>query len=204
MKIKKILIAMLAVAMLGVGAIGLTSCGGDEHTHEWIKGNTKEATCSEKGEVLYHCACGESYAEEIEINSENHHYVDYVCVGCETERVGSVGLKYAIINNTPYYEVTGIGECTDTDIVIPAKYKGLPVTSIAAEAFAECNNITSITFGKNVENMGVVPFSFCDSLTRIEVDESKCGLLDFLETLDNLHIKKEKMSFLRRLQETCQ
>ena len=25
----------------------------------------------------------------------------------------------------------------------------------------------------------------------IEVDESKCGLLDFLETLDNLHIKKE-------------
>lgn len=38
----------------------------------------------------------------------------------------------------------------------------------------------------------------------IEVDESKCGLLDFLETLDNLHIKKEKMSFLRRLQETCQ
>ena len=38
----------------------------------------------------------------------------------------------------------------------------------------------------------------------MEVHESKCGLLDFLETLDNLHIKKEKMSFLRRLQETCQ
>ena len=37
--------------------------------------------------------------------------------------VASEGLKYKLLDNDTY-EVSGIGECTDTEIVIPATYEG--------------------------------------------------------------------------------
>ncbi len=72
---RKLLITLLAVAMLGFGALSLTACGENNggatseppttHTHDWNEFVSKEATCETKGEVLYSCYCGENYTVEV-------------------------------------------------------------------------------------------------------------------------------------------
>ena len=49
--------------------------------------------------------------------------------------VGSEGLTYELNSQRDGYIVTGMGTCTDTRVVIPSTYKGLPVMSIAKGAF---------------------------------------------------------------------
>ena len=48
---------------------------------------------------------------------------------------GSEGLLYRLNDDGEGYTVVGMGECKDTNLVIPREYKGLPVTSIGASAF---------------------------------------------------------------------
>lgn len=81
----------------------------------------------------------------------------------------SEGLSFTAIDGG--YEVSGIGECTDTDIVIPKKYNGLPVISIDDRAFYNCDSLTSITIGDSVTSIGYYAFNGCTSLTSIVVDE---------------------------------
>ena len=51
----------------------------------------------------------------------------------EQKVVESVGLSYEKVGGG--YEVTGIGDCTDEHMVIPALYNNHPVTSIGDSAF---------------------------------------------------------------------
>lgn len=46
----------------------------------------------------------------------------------------SVGLEFKLNDDGESYSVTGIGTCTDTDIVIPKTYKGKTVTGIGDRA----------------------------------------------------------------------
>ena len=53
------------------------------------------------------------------------------------EEKGSQGLEYKLITGVvSYYAVTGMGTCTDTVVVIPKTYNGVPVNAIAAGAFS--------------------------------------------------------------------
>ncbi|MGN0811977.1 MAG: leucine-rich repeat protein [Candidatus Coproplasma sp.] len=58
------------------------------------------------------------------------------------------GLAYTEVidnyNNVIGYSVSGIGSASDSKIMIPAYYNGLPVTSVEANAFSGNNRITSI------------------------------------------------------------
>ena len=47
--------------------------------------------------------------------------------------MASVGLAYSISNNEVM--ITGIGTCTDTNIVIPTTINGYPVTKIGNYVF---------------------------------------------------------------------
>ncbi len=53
---------------------------------------------------------------------------------CDGTKNATKGLEYTLINNSAY-SVTGIGKATDSDIVIPSTYRGLPVISIGDYAF---------------------------------------------------------------------
>lgn len=76
------------------------------------------------------------------------------------------GLAYEISESGDFYTVTGIGSVTDTDIVIPESYKGLPVTVIGHRAFAD-SRIQSVTIPNSVTTIEAFAFSLCRSLTDV-------------------------------------
>ena len=60
------------------------------------------------------------------------------------------GLIYIPTANGEGYKVGGIGNATDTAIIIADEYEGKPVVAIAKEAFKECETIVSVTIPDTV------------------------------------------------------
>ena len=87
-------------------------------------------------------------------------------------QAASEGLAYALNPDGLSYAVTGIGTCTDTDIIIPDTYEGLPVTAIGQTAFLNCNFMETVFIPDSVVSLGYLPFAFCTSLVSIEVSET--------------------------------
>lgn len=81
----------------------------------------------------------------------------------------SLGLEYKLINRGSAYSVCGLGECRDSEVVIPKEYKGLPVTAIDTLAFADQSGIVSVNIPETVTNIGDYAFFGVYSLRRIVV-----------------------------------
>ncbi len=81
---------------------------------------------------------------------------------------GSEGLTYTLNSNGKGYTCTGIGTCTDTEIVLDT-YNGLPVTAIAYEAFRGCAQMTSITIPDTVTQIEQGAFRDCTGLTSVVI-----------------------------------
>lgn len=94
--------------------------------------------------------------EYTENKTATAHFVDYYSEGLSYVRGGSGD-----------YELTGIGTCTDTDIIVPATYEGMPVTSVRYAAFENNTQITSVSFGENVYFVGNYVFRGCTSLRSV-------------------------------------
>lgn len=85
---------------------------------------------------------------------------------------GSIGLEYTLNSTGTEYSVTGIGECTDTEIIIPTRYNKLPVTSIGKKAFVRCSTITSVVIPSSIRRIQENAFSVCDNLVTVFVPAS--------------------------------
>ena len=85
------------------------------------------------------------------------------------EVVYSQGLEFTSNGDGTCY-VSGIGNCTDTDIVIPdTSPDGLLVVGIGETAFMGCTSIISITIPDSVSIIGGFAFSGCTSLEYIKL-----------------------------------
>ena len=145
----------------------------DKIEHIIVKDAAKVATCTEPGLTEgSHCSmCGIVIQKQEPILALGHDYVNGRCSRCgEIFEQVSQGLQYTLGSNGTYYIVTGIGACKDSDIVIPAEYKGLPVTSIGDGAFQGCSNLTSIEIPSSVTSIGVRAFWGCSKLKYNEYD----------------------------------
>ena len=132
-----------------------------------------EATCKDKAKYNYSCVCGEKGSETFEVGEKvDHEYVLDKCKWCEKEKVTSKGLEFTLINNDTEYEVSGIGDCTDTDVVFPSIYMGKLVTSIGEDAFWDCESITSVEIPNSVTSIGNCAFIGCGSLISVEIPNS--------------------------------
>ncbi len=134
-------------------------------------------TCTEQGYTTYTCSgCGDSYVDNY-VDALGHNYENGVCSLCGEKKV-SEGLKFTLINNDTEYEVSGIGTCKDTDIIIPDTYNGKPVTSIGDYAFYDCDSLQSVVIGNSVTSIGDFAFYLCTSLQSIEVAEENTNYKD--------------------------
>lgn len=156
---------------------------------DWVVLN--ESTCLEKGSRTRFCKkCGEQdkiwstqlapHAYESEIfppTKSEDGYTKVTCSVCgdsyEKDTVpalGSQGLAFTPLDDEsydkPYCAITGIGTCTDTDIVIPSYIEGYEVLAIYTEAFKDQVQITSITIPDTVTSFHPRAFQGCTGLTE--------------------------------------
>lgn len=85
----------------------------------------------------------------------------------EIDLTETEGLSYELSEDESYYILSGIGDCTETAIVVPAEYNGLPVKEIRDWAFSSDENITSVVIHEDIEYIGESAFFACTSLTQI-------------------------------------
>ena len=162
------------------------------HTESaWIV--DKAATCTESGLRHKECTvCGVFIESEI-TPTTGHNYVDGSCTNCgkaDPDYIPeipaySVGLEYTSNGNGTCY-VSGIGTCTDTDIVIPSVApNGQKVVAIGNSAFS-CNTmeggtykvITSIHLPDTITVIERSAFSMCDLMTEINIPNSVTAIQD--------------------------
>ena len=92
-------------------------------------------------------------------------------VACDKQKV-SVGLEYSLNLDGNTYSVVGIGDCVDTDLIIPAEYKGKPVTAIGDRAFANYKSLKSVVIANSVVSIGMFAFVRCDYLESVTFGKS--------------------------------
>ncbi len=131
------------------------------------------ATCTEQAVCE---KCNEKYGE-----FAKHNYKDGVCIVCGIRRP-SEGLGYSLNSDGTGYTVTGIGTCTDTELIIPSEYNAKPVTSIGNAAFIGCTGLTSVTIGNSVTSIGGYAFGGCTGLTSVTIGNSVTSISIFAFT----------------------
>ncbi|MBE6608486.1 MAG: leucine-rich repeat domain-containing protein [Ruminococcaceae bacterium] len=81
----------------------------------------------------------------------------------------SEGLEFTLLHAEKAYEVS-MGSCTETNIIIPPAYKGLPVTRIAYGAFSN-TDIESVEIPSSITHIVEIAFSNCSRLTNVTIPE---------------------------------
>ncbi|MDE6504614.1 MAG: leucine-rich repeat protein [Clostridia bacterium] len=105
-----------------------------------------------------------SVCEFIPEEAPSAHYGNGKCTDCGYRDGYTLGLKFKLqhINDgfsKDGYAVSGLGTATDTQIVIPETYRGLPVIAIYSRAFYDKSSITSVTIPDSVEYVSSEAFT---------------------------------------------
>ena len=96
----------------------------------------------------------------------------------DDNEIGTEGLAYTLLDDDTY-EVS-VGSAKEaTQIVIPSKYNGKPVTSIASAAFRFCKGLISIDIPNSVTSIAFEAFRDCTGLTSIDIPDSVKSIGDY-------------------------
>jgi len=191
--------------------------------HDWAEVIYETApTCTAPGYGTKHCSVCDAQ-ERSSLAAKGHSYTEWVvdqeatptenghrykiCTVCEdlVEEVlhatGSEGLAFTKVESS--YAVTGIGSCTAEEIVIPSSFDGLPVTTIANDAFKDCRLITSVKLPEGITSIGNNAFKGCVSLVAIDLPAGLTALGDSAfegcKSLENIQIP----SGITRIKKHC-
>lgn len=108
--------------------------------------------------------------------------------------------KFELSKDGNYYIVVGVKNIKGDDVIIPDRYKKLPVWEIADRAFADCDAIKSITMTE-ILYVGSSVFYGCDNLTTVEmpcVVEMSSDVFNGCTTIEELTIPVDFLSYLGR------
>ena len=108
------------------------------------------------------CGCGDDVKDGTDDNASNP----------GTTLKASQGLAMEKHETEPYYIVTGLGTCTDSTVVIPDTYEGLPVKEISRGAFARCTSVSEIIMPDSVTVVGEFAFENNDQLVSVRLSNN--------------------------------
>ena len=92
-----------------------------------------------------------------------------ICLSDSGYQVDATGLAYRVNEDGETCTITGLGTCTDMEVVIPTEIDGMRVTSIGEQAFYNCIILSSITIPDSVTSIGEQAFYGCSRLASIIV-----------------------------------
>ena len=110
----------------------------------------------------------EWYADRVKWTDEE---VEQISEMVDDSYNNTKGLAYTRMSDQ-FSQCDGIGNATETDIVIAKYYDGLPVTKIVNNAFKNNSNITSVVIPDGVKTIGNEAFRIAANLASVEMPES--------------------------------
>ncbi len=166
-RVKNVILAVLTVI---VGVFAFAACKG-EHEHKYVKSSVKEATCEEDGAITYKCIrCDRSYTEEIDLKGHVDKNGDDTCDVCGFLTYTS-GLVFTLNGEENSYSVADYNG-SEATVIIPQKYKGLPVTGIGDEAFFQHKNLARVNIPEGITDIGRKAFACCYAMSKINIPSS--------------------------------
>lgn len=160
-----------------------------------------------KGKACVHC--GEILVPQQEIPTTDHTEGDWIvdkaptqnaegqmhteCTMCHiTIKTGTIeifdpnadnnassGLAFALNDDKNSYSLVDLGDCADTEIIIPKYYNGLPVTKIGEGAFLNKSHIISIVIPEGILNIGNGAFRECTSLQSVVIPSTVTSIGEY-------------------------
>ena len=136
------------------------------------------ATCTKESTQYQQCTQCDKKLVTIVVDKADHrtypvkgenYTLGYVCSACGT----IVQDQYKIpAEGTVPYEVqgstiTGLGNWTGSELILPEKINGITITAIGKDAFAGKSSIKTVYIPKTVTEIGDKAFSGCSGLTKI-------------------------------------
>lgn len=166
---RKILALPAAIAAAVLCAFGVSACKSEEktptpHVHsygEWTQ--VTPATCLQNGQDKRVCeGCGD---EEFRVTyyTEGHRIENGECAVCHTPCTENLDFTAA----EGGYTLSGRGEATDSDILVPDVHLGLPVKKIGAACFSADADLKSITIPDSVTEIELMAFNSNDGLESV-------------------------------------
>jgi len=144
------------------------------------------ATCTDDGQAVYTAKAtfGSNTYTDVKtevLDATGHKYSGNKCTVCKA--MGTQGLMFALSSDKTYYNVTGLGTASDTDIYIPEIYKESnskvkPVKGINANAFQNRTSLTSVTIPDSVTTIGSNAFAGCSGLRSVKLPDSITSIND--------------------------
>ncbi len=138
--------------------------------HEYGEWQIESATCGKAGSRTKECACGDKIVETIFATGAHYFFDDY-CTVCGAS-VPTEGLEYRLSNDGTYYIVIGIGTATEKKIVIPNRYKGLPVLEIDSISFQNCTELLSVEIPESIQRVGSRAFEGSTGIIEVSAGVS--------------------------------
>lgn len=147
--------------------------------HDRVYEPAIEATCETSGRTgrVVCDRCGMVLEEGETIPPLGHEIEGDECINCGKE--ACMDLEFEISLDESYYILVGLGDCSDTHILVPDVYDDgengeHPVKSIKIEAFsskkngvAKAEQIVTISFPDSIEDIGNDAFRGCSNLVSV-------------------------------------
>ena len=128
--------------------------------------------CLEGGYTTKTCKyCGDVQITD-RTNALGHDYTNSnCCIHCGLGSA-SQGLSFTLSSDSEYYILSGIGTCTDVDIIVPSYYNSKPVKEIGEEAFKDDVTIRSVNVDIHLTKIGNSAFNGCSLLKAFTFTDS--------------------------------
>ncbi len=189
---KRKLVTLLLLLSCFVGGTGLIACDKDEKTSSVHSSSSSTASSAgvasssassasvenSSSSVSSEESVSESSSESVVESSSSESASESSSESAEDSSVAEpetlleIEIERSYASGGNYCVVTGLGAETNTDIVIPETYQGIPVKKIGYQAFKQCSSITSITIPEGVTIICSEAFFACANLTSVSIPAS--------------------------------